>query len=614
MAHVSKALLASALLTWLTSLISAASAQVTPPAEPIHLDQGWKQPEWDWWYTTTQGSRLLPQSWILELEQAGSSEKFLSEANVRRFGYLSYPANGTGLPLGFAVDKPDANSEPWAGMTCAACHTGDITYRGSRIRIDGAPTQADFQTFMESLLLSLQTTRKDPLKFERFVNAVLGTAASAQDKAKLKSDFDTQLQWYTQLAAKNAGKNGALIRYGHARLDAQGHILNKISLVVDAKQQDPDFPSDAPASYPFLWFTPQQTRVQWNGLVIQGLPGSAPGVEDFDVGALIRNTVEVIGVFASVDVHPAKSYPSSLRFDKILALEKQVKTLKPPKWPETIFPKIDAELKSKGEQVYKDNHCGDCHQVFDSPNPPDKITIDMKPLQVIGTDIWLACNAYLHHSKSGLLEGRQRSPFDSTPITPDDLTFNLVTNISFEMIRKYVDPETPASAKFVQPQTLAPKRGMIFSRLPAYAPVAATSTLKKNPVTILDAGKEQRRKACLAASLTQTEDNWKNLGYEPRPLYGIWATAPYLHNGSVPTLYDLLLPEKDRPQTFTVGGTEFDPDKVGYKSGPGDGPFEFHVRDAYGKPILGNDNAGHEWGTNLNEVQRRQLVEYLKSL
>lgn len=73
--------------------------------------------------------------------------------------------------------------------------------------------------------------------------------------------------------------------------------------------------------------------------------------------------------------------------------------------------------------------------------------------------------------------------------------------------------------------------------------------------------------------------------YKARPLNGVWATAPFLHNGSVPTLYDLLLPPDRRPKEFTVG-----------------------------RPVPGNGNAGHEYGTRLTDAERWQLVEYLKSL
>jgi len=118
------------------------------------------------------------------------------------------------------------------------------------------------------------------------------------------------------------------------------------------------------------------------------------------------------------------------------------------------------------------------------------------------------------------------------------------------------------------------------------------------------------------------------LSYKGRSLNGIWATAPYLHNGSVPTLYDLLLPKRGpkdpangeyRPDKFQVGSREFDPSKVGLKSDGYNG-FTFDTSHR------GNSNAGHEYGARdrklpngdtekaLTEDQRKDLLEYLKSL
>jgi len=112
--------------------------------------------------------------------------------------------------------------------------------------------------------------------------------------------------------------------------------------------------------------------------------------------------------------------------------------------------------------------------------------------------------------------------------------------------------------------------------------------------------------------------------YMGRSLNGIWATGPYLHNGSVPTLYDLLLPatchadQKNaecRPEKFLVGSREFDAEKVGMKSTGYDG-FTFDTR------LNGNRNFGHEYGTRpakgpgdlpmLTKEQRLDLLEYLK--
>ena len=120
--------------------------------------------------------------------------------------------------------------------------------------------------------------------------------------------------------------------------------------------------------------------------------------------------------------------------------------------------------------------------------------------------------------------------------------------------------------------------------------------------------------------------------YKARPLNGIWATAPYLHNGSVLTLYDLLLPATKRGElevgttkaggaprlrrdTFHVGSRDFDPVEVGLKSEPGEGRSEFRVRSPDGKEMFGNSNAGHEWGAaELSDEERWAIVAYLKTL
>lgn len=97
------------------------------------------------------------------------------------------------------------------------------------------------------------------------------------------------------------------------------------------------------------------------------------------------------------------------------------------------------------------------------------------------------------------------------------------------------------------------------------------------------------------------------LAYKARPLNGVWASAPYLHNGSIPNLYALLLPEEQRPATFSVGRMEFDPRNVGFLS---DGTEPFVIDTS----LKGNSNKGHLYGTTLPEADRWALVEYLKTL
>ena len=101
--------------------------------------------------------------------------------------------------------------------------------------------------------------------------------------------------------------------------------------------------------------------------------------------------------------------------------------------------------------------------------------------------------------------------------------------------------------------------------------------------------------------------------YKARPLDGIWATAPYLHNGSVPTLDALLRPASQRPKSFSIGVRTFDPVRVGYLTDVPGFP-RFNVNEADGTPIPGNSNAGHEDGASLSDEERSQLIEYLKTL
>jgi hypothetical protein len=108
----------------------------------------------------------------------------------------------------------------------------------------------------------------------------------------------------------------------------------------------------------------------------------------------------------------------------------------------------------------------------------------------------------------------------------------------------------------------------------------------------------------------------KTNGYVNMPLDGIWARAPYLHNGSVPTLHDLLNKSADRPKQFWRGDDEYDPAKVGFRSDrerSADGRALFQFDTA----LKGNGKQGHEgrpYGTDLPAAEKKALLEYLKKL
>ena len=630
------------------------------------LDQGWNDRQRAWWYTVSQGSRLLPLSWALALEVPGGGERLFGAASMARYGYLANPAsveNPHGLPVGFAVDHDPTRDadlmcdtfpetcdervmrEPWLGMNCAACHTNEIEFDGRRVRVEGAPTLADFDGLTGDVLAALRATREDEDRLERFARAVLGVGFDFEGLASVERQLDEQIAWMALLEAKN----GTDMPAGHGRLDAQGHILNKVSLVIGAEDQLPAIKSEAPASYPFIWNTHQQDHIQWNGIASN--QGSIPLLSrDTDLGALIRNTSEVIGVFAHVEAGEGsallRGYDSSVRVREMIGLERLLATLQSPRWPEDVLGPLDQDLVARGETLFG-RDCARCHAHLE----PDDLTSDAgEQMHKVtdrgsGTDIFLACNTFLHTSKAGNTEGQRPRVFPFTEgdkIKAVDSTHLMLAHVAIGSVRHKLAELTEALFSDVEPQ-----------------PGFATASLRAGEYLpeIADPEKRERARACLTASVLP-DDEMRH--YKARPLNGIWATAPYLHNGSVPTLYDLLLPSRlrnptepvptetadatdttagtaeevldaivgggaeaseaeaggpTRPERFGVGSRAFDPEKVGFSTDEATSPTVFEVRDAQGRPIPGNFNSGHDYGNAaLSHEDRMALVEYMKSL
>jgi hypothetical protein len=100
-------------------------------------------------------------------------------------------------------------------------------------------------------------------------------------------------------------------------------------------------------------------------------------------------------------------------------------------------------------------------------------------------------------------------------------------------------------------------------------------------------------------------------GYVSPPLDAVWIRAPYLHNGSVPSLVDLLEPPERRPRLFYRGHDVYDPQRMGFVSTGSDAERRGFRYDTTAR---GNSNAGHVWGTDLPPEAKRTLIEYLKTL
>lgn len=530
----------------------------------VYLDQGWSPEDSQRFYFTSQGTQILPYEWFLALEAPNGTDLFRENRNMLRYGYLPQrpdPLNPDGLPVGFVKDE--GRDRDWLGLTCAACHTNQVDYEGVGYRIDGGPSLADVTGFLKDLTAALERTRADEARLDRFAARVLPDREASERREIVGAQLDLVIARRQGYNERNFPEDTPA---GFGRIDAFGAIMNEVFHRAIRREAETSNTAntekaDAPVSYPFLWDTPQHDLVQWVGNVENGGP--------LEVGALGRNVGEVLGVFADFDIpeNPGLTgYASSVRVQNLRALEEWVRTLWSPRWP-ADFPPIDESKRRAGEALYR-QHCLNCHAVIDRTDPRRTVRAVLSP---VGTDPQTFTNFWNRRGKTGKLEGA----FIKV-INP--LSGRLGPEASGEEMLNHVVIGTIVGSPFRAPE---------------------------DELSAIEFGARPARELARAERAAAA--------YKARPLNGIWATAPYLHNGSVPNLYQLLLPADRRDGSFRVGSRTFDPEHVGFRT-DGEHGFLFRTHDDAGEPITGNSNAGHEFATDLTDVQRRELVEYLKSL
>lgn len=353
----------------------------------------------------------------------------------------------------------------------------------------------------------------------------------------------SDLQDFTTRFSALLARSRSPVPYGYGRLDAFGILLNEI-VGTGLGMPENYRAAAAPVSYPHLWGTPDHTWVQWNG-----------ASED----PLARNIGEVLGVFGELSLTPAATQASA-NLENLHALEEHIKRLEAPPWP-SKWRAIDGAQAARGKLHY-DQHCQSCHVTPPPPKlPPNAhgrqlVDVRLVPVSEVRTEPLAAQSFLARRAKTG----------------------PLATELGAQA-------ELPVALVLAG----AVRRVMLteFSRLGL------------TPAEQL-AYRDQREFASGLPAHLQAPF------YKARSLEGIWATSPYLHNGSVPTLYDLLLPAKHRPELFKVGSREFDAERVGLRTDQGLETFDT------GQP--GNANSGHEYGAGLTSAERWELLEYLKTL
>ncbi|SDA97894.1 hypothetical protein SAMN03159443_06019 [Pseudomonas sp. NFACC15-1] len=558
------------------------------PVEQVHYLDQWSAAERQTYYFTPQGTQVkgLRYDWFTALELPFSQQRFASPEYLARFGFLIDPAqkaspeNPGNLPVGFARHQNPGSTEQFLDITCAACHTGELHFKGQAIRIDGGSAQHVLPSsvptlrggsFGQALVASLASTYYNPWKFERFARQVLGKDYDARHEA-LRKAFKTSLDTFLRVAWNDTHRGLYPTEEGPGRTDAFGRIAN--ASFGDAISAENYRVANAPVDYPQLWEIWTFDWVQWNGSAQQ---------------PMARNVGEALGVGATLNFFDAQGkpllgdarYPSSVRVRDLNKIEETLQLLKPPVWPEALLGAIDKPLAAKGRALFTEN-CAGCHvpKVVQGPDRPVQ-QLHMLPVQVIGTDPGTANNIADHR-------------FDLTSLQWDPAELAKLD------VQLHPTPTEPLDLS-----QLSVAKGLAY--VTAFVENRAYRDAGVTPV---------ERPALDGFGLPIGVRELR--AYKARPLAGVWATPPFLHNGSVPTIYQLLSPQDERATTFYKGNFEYDPRHLGYRTEAFTNGFIFDTR------ITGNHNSGHEFragergngviGRLLQPQERWALLEYLKVL
>ncbi len=532
-----------------TATATASAANATD----IFLDQGWSKELRELFYFTPQGSRMIPYAWFMALETPDGQGRFADDENLQRYGFI--PADGPhalnpgGLPIGFAVDLVDVPGRGrHVGPTCAACHTASVTVDGRAVRIDGAPARVDFDLFYADLTRAVQRTMFNAAAFKAFAARVLGQPV-AEEAAK---ELQRQLQDFQATLAADAAIRRPEVASGFGRVDALNQIINALAVTGQSEPRNLRA-GRAPTSYPQLWLTPELEAVQW-------IPIARSPID--------RNAAEVLGVFGIATLSGGQPgwYASSVLLKELHAIESWVVDLKPPRWQEDIFGPIDPKLAAEGQSLFG-RHCAQCHNAQPYARSTETntkgesfIKIGRTDFREIGTDpayVTSFIQRVVHTNPATTLE--PRAPPDG-PI-PVAQYFSPVVDA---IIERAMDDQSIGDADR-----------------------AAMKGFRQNPPD----GPERL------------------LQLKASPLPGTWATGPFLHNGSVPTVYELLSPVAERRTVFWTGGRELDRQRLGYVSDEAPGRFRFDTS------LPGNGRGGHLYPkAGLTPDERMAVIEYLKTL
>jgi len=516
-------------------------------------------------YHLSEGSEMFPLAILQSLERKRTPQDPAGDGlvpfidNLARYGFIpddKSDQNPFALPVGMTVERSHLTDRVMVGFNCTACHVGELWHDGRRVRIDGGPNMVRINDLFGDMKEEVEATLKDTSgRRERFL------ANIARHRLENATNFPSD-----RLLAERAKDLATDIELAQAFIE----YLKKIPVIAaQTKTQngygradafgvarnllfgsDPQNlrPQNAPASFPHMWGIETTAWLQWGANMNS---------------VMERNIGQSLGVGAVF----AASYATTSRLDNLNRLEHTVYKLTPPNWPSDVFGAIDQTKASRGRELY-DRQCANCHEKPFAVTPSGLVVYQLFTLKQSGVSPLVAMN------------------FDDTVVVDGKtMRFAAAAFAALEGLKQEY-----YKANNVPEETQAEWEGRTRRPVPQWKP-SMRSTL---------------------AEADKYPDTKGGRVYPAKPLAGIWATAPYLNNGSVANMWDLLTPPANRPKRFMLGTREYDVHKLGFVT-TADAKSPAPAWE-YDTSQVGNANTGHVYGTTLSDDDKWAVIEFLKAL
>ena len=601
----------------------------------------------------SEGADIYPYEWIKALKsatfpdsQGGLTRPFIEDldekfgiipsANLKNTEGRSFMMPWVGLSVAWSNHRPEQSdafqetegeivrqvegvkSIRMVGTNCSFCHSGGLEYKNQFYKVDGSPSLANVRGFFLDLSRSTLGVLAKPELATQFLKNLnvkypekrakelnqfflkrlgetthgwvnLGGLSGKLTLLEAKYLHDTRRLFEGKQAITESLEKLLRITYGFSETDDIGELAQRMkflgTLMVGTNPRtsetisgygrtdafgrignlvlrgDEPIGYTAPVSLPWIWGLKYMAMIHYNGNTNS---------------VALRNVGQSLGLGAII---LNEKLDSTVNLNNLDRLEKLVHKIPVPQW-EKVFSgvselQIKESLLQDGKKVYEQS-CQGCHESNHFVGPAGLLReYKMFPLERVGTDPNAAQNAV---KAVGTVEFNRS-------------IFNGVGGIKARYYQKnQISPEQQAVMEY------RALRGSEFFR----------DTLN---------GFDRQ-----AEFKNNFGDVQVGTGYKARHLSGVWATAPYLHNGSVPTLWDLLQEPSKRPQIFRAKSRQYDTQKLGFVS-QADSDLIGRVKKCgkddqtcFDTSISGNHNTGHAYGTELSDTQKWALLEYLKVL